>query len=100
MEPTQRNYTNVETNKVFRLYMNEDRSKFELIYENPVDDLDLAKGTTVNGFYLAAHNSIDIKINNKKIVKIPAGYFYNLKENEVVTHQRYSGIQKQFKKAN
>ena len=97
LEPTNRSFTNIETGKKFRLYMDENR-EFALIYESNKNNMDMANGTSVNGWYLSAHTSIDVKINNSKIVKIPNGSFYNLKEGETVTHSRYSGMQKNFKK--
>lgn len=92
MQPTQRTFTNVETNQTCRLYTSNDASKYHLIYEGQPKEI--ADGSEVNGFYLAAHTGVTIKINNKKIVFISSGQFYPLKEGEKVTHKKYVGFNK------
>ena len=97
MEKTNRVYTDVETGKIWNLHFDSQKNSYHLIYENKGDQMDHATGSEVNGFY-ATVNEIDLKINSKKIIKLPACSFYNLKENEHVTHKRYTGIQKNFSK--
>ena len=96
---TQRTFTDVETKKRFSLYQDEETKDFELIFDEPTGDpTEHAKGTTVNGFYVAAHDDTEIKLNTKKIVKLPRGYFYNLKEGEKVTHRKFTCLKQNFKK--
>ena len=97
---TNRTFTDIETNKIFSLYQDSDTKNFKLIYDNSdvQKSNDLANGTTVNGWYLSAHTGVTIKLNNKKEVVIPSGYFYNFKENEKATHKKYTGLQKRFTK--
>ena len=66
----------------------------ELIYDNPKNDLDFAKGTSVNGFYLCPFDSVSIKLNTGKVINLSCGEFYALKENEEVTHKKYAGFAK------
>lgn len=98
LEKTNRSFTDIETKKVFNLYRDSKTGEFVLQYDNPLNDYDFAKGTTVNGFYIAGHDDIEIKLNNGKKIKLPRGYFYNLKENEDVTHRRYTALKMNFRK--
>ncbi len=96
IKPTNRVYRNVLTDKPFRLWSNTDTHEFSLI---SVGTETHAKGTTVNGWYLAAHTSMHIKLNTGKIVYLPQGTFYNLVENEQgviekVTHIKYCGFKR------
>jgi len=96
MKPTQRTYTDVETNEVFRLYSNDKTGAFKLITDGSIM---FAKGCEVNGFYIASHTSMDIKLNTGEIIHLDRGQFYNLKENkdniiEDVTHVKYCGFKK------
>ena len=81
--PTQRKYTDHDTKRVFTLYTHPSTHNYELIYDNPKNDLDLAKGTSVNGFYLCPFDSVSIKLNTGKVINLSCGEFYALKENEV-----------------
>lgn len=92
MQPTQRTYTDAETGLNCRLYTSNDASKYHLIYEGQPDII--ADGCEVNGFYIAAHTPETIKINGSKQVKLNTGEFYNLKENEKVTHRKFCGFSK------
>ena len=92
--PTQRKYTDHETKRVFTLYTHPSTHNYELIYDNPKNDLDLAKGTGVGGFYLCPFDSVSIKLNTGKVVNLGYGEFYTLKENEQVTHKKYAGFAK------
>ena len=88
---TQRTFKDVENNEVFALYMDNENHEYSLISEGSKK---YAKGTEVNGFYICAHTGASIKINNSKIISLPMGTFYNLKENEVITHKKYTGFTK------
>lgn len=97
MTPTQRTYKDVETGDVFRLYSDQTTGSFKLISDPTDDPMAMAGGTEVNGFYICSHSGAAIKINGKRIVKVPQGSFYNLKEGEQATHQKYTGLN-QFRK--
>lgn len=90
MTPTNRIFRNVENGHECRLYTSKDNSQYHLIYEGQHDII--ADGCEVNGFYLLAHTGATVKVNSKKQVKIGMGEFYNLKENEKVTHIKYTGF--------
>ncbi len=94
MNPTQRTYTDTETGDKFRLYMNSEGNKYALITDGSDNPEAPAKGSKVNGFYLCAFTGVTIKINNKKLVKMANGEFYNLKEGETVTHKKFIGFKK------
>ena len=94
MLPTQRTFTDTETKDVFRLYANEDFSKYKLISDPTKKPMEMAGGTEVNGFYISAHTGVTIKLNSVKTVKIGMGEFYNLKEGEVITHRKYTGFKR------
>lgn len=99
MTATQRNFKDIETGKVFDLFIDETtKSNYKLIYTQSTDTMDMANGTEVNGFYISAGYPLLIKLNTKKIIKLEKGTFYNLKEGEEVTHRKYEG-QKRFIKA-
>ena len=87
MTPTNRIFTNVETNFKCRLYTSNESSVYHLIYEGQHEQI--ADGCEVNGFYLLAHTGGAIKINGKKQISLNMGEFYNLKEGETVTHVKY-----------
>lgn len=91
--PTKRNFRNVETGDIFKLYMNQITNEYKLIFEGE-NHPKMSKGTQVNGWYLSAHTPIEIKLNNSKIVRLGTGDFYNLKEEEEVTHKKYCGFKK------
>lgn len=96
---TERTFINVETQKRFSLYQDANTKNFELIFDTQTDDpMEHAPGTRINGYYIAGHDDAEIKLNTKKIVKVPRGYFYNLKEGEQVTHRRFSSLGGGFKK--
>jgi len=92
-EPTQRSFTNVETNRKFTLYQSYVTGKYKLIYDtsDKNNPMDMANGTEVNGFFICAHTDCHIKINNNKVVYIPQGSFYHTKEGEEITHKKYTG---------
>ena len=92
--PTQRKYTDHDTKRVYTLYTHPSTHNYELIYDNPKNDLDFAKGTSVGGFFLCPFDSVSIKLNTGKIVNLGHGEFYKLKENEQVTHKKYAGFAK------
>ncbi len=91
---TKRKFEDVETNKVFCLYMHSETHEYKLIYNSSVNSNDLANGAEINGFYISAHSGAQIKINNKKTVSLTIGQFYNLKEGEQVTHRKFTGFKK------
>jgi hypothetical protein len=90
MVRTKRSFIDIEDKEVFVLYQ-ESNDSFRLISDGSEK---YAKGTEVNGFYICAHCGVTIKINNKKQITLPMGTFYNLKENEVITHKKYTGFDK------
>ena len=92
--PTQRVFKDVETGQDFRLYTDDTQSKYQLITEGGNKPTDYAKGTQVNGFYICAHTGVTIKINGSKEVSLPRGTFYNIKEDEVITHKKFIGFKK------
>ncbi len=92
MTPTQRTYTDVETGYNCRLYTSKDASQYHLIYEG--QDNHVADGSEVNGFYLAAHSGVTVKINGRKQINLSNGQFYHLKEGERATHRKFDGFPK------
>ena len=90
MQPTQRTFTDIETNYKCRLYTSNDASKYHLIYEGQQEKI--ADGSEVNGFYICAHTPITIKTNKGNEIKLSTNNFYHLKENEIVTHKKYAGF--------
>lgn len=88
MQRTNRTFSDVETKEIFVLYV-KPNGNYELISDG---SLKHAKGTQVNGFYICAHCDVTIKINNIKAVHLKQGTFYNLKENEQITHKKYIGF--------
>ena len=92
MQATQRTFKDVETGYNFRLYTSQDASKYHLIAEGQHDKM--ADGCEVNGFYISSHTGVTIKINNSKLVKLNTGQFYNLKEDEKITHKKFVGFSK------
>jgi len=92
LTPTQRTYTDIETGYTTRLHTSHDASQYHLIYEGQNDKI--ADGSEVNGFYLAAHTSVIIKLNTGKKIPVSSGSFYHLKENEKVTHRKFTGFTK------
>lgn len=95
---TERKFKDIETGKYFSLYQDSETKEFELIYDEPKGDLGILEGTAVNGFYIAAHDDMQIKLNTGKIVKLPRGTFYNLKEDEIVTHRKFTALKMNFRK--
>jgi hypothetical protein len=86
---TNRHFKNCETGDICDLWMDDITHEYKLIHQGSEQT---AKGSEVNGFYIAAHSSITIKINRKKIVSISRGEYYNLKEFEQITHKKYCGF--------
>lgn len=96
MRPTQRTFTDVETKEVFRLHTDDNTHVPALISDGSKVH---TKGTQVNGFYIAGHTSVTIKLNTGKIIEVCQGEFYNLKETEAgiieeVTHKKYAGFKR------
>ena len=91
LDKSERTFNDVETNEKFSLYINPENHNFHLISEGSEKH---AKGTEVNGFYICAHSPIAIKINGSKVIDLPTGTFYNLKENETITHKKYCGFKR------
>lgn len=94
MIATQRQYKDVETGEIFRLFTSQDQSKFHLLKDETNATFNFPKGTGVNGFYICAFTSCTIKINGKKEVFLPMGSFYNLKEGEEITHKKFIGFKR------
>lgn len=90
MQPTQRTFTDIETNYKCRLYTSADASKYHLIYEGQPEKI--ADGSEVNGFYICAHSPVTIKTNKGKQIKLAINSFYHLKEGEKITHKKYVGF--------
>jgi hypothetical protein len=88
---TQRTFENVETKEVFALYMHSETHEYKLISDGSEKH---AAGTEVNGFYIAPHTSVTLKINGTKQVYVGNGQFYNIKEGETITHKKYIGFKK------
>ena len=97
--PTQRLFKCLDSGYLFRLHTNAETHEPSLFIEPSTNPEAPTKGTEVNGWYLSMTNPVDIKINNTKVVKIPVGFFYNLKEDEIITHKKFIGFDKRFKKA-
>ena len=94
LQPTNRIFKDIQNDYPFRLHYDVDNGEYALITDKPLKSSDHAEGTTVNGWYLAAHSGVQIKINGKKVIKLFAGSFYNLKEGEKVTHKKYTGFKR------
>ena len=92
MTATNRIFTDIEDNEKFRLYVNETTHEYKLELEGKSEKY--AQGTSVNGFYICAHCGVTLKINGKKQIYLPMGTFYNLKENEIITHKKFTGFKK------
>jgi uncharacterized membrane protein YfhO len=86
---TQRSFKDVETKEIFCLLMDDETKDFKLVSDGSEV---FAKGTEVNGFYICAHTDVTIKINNSRQIKLNRGTFYNLKENEKITHKKFTGF--------
>lgn len=96
---SKRTYRDVETGERFTLYYEGKDEQTQIAYGFHLiteGSKNLAKGSEVNGFYLCPFDSCSIKINGEKIVKLSMGEFYNLKEDETITHKRWAG-QKEWK---
>jgi hypothetical protein len=85
---TERSFSNVETGEVFALYMDSNTHQYKLISEGSEKH---AKGTEVNGFYLAAHTGATIRLNTKKEIFVNTSQFYNYEEGEQATHRKFVG---------
>ena len=97
LQPTNRTFRDTETGEEFTLYMHSETHEYALIKDEKSKGLnpeECCLGTRINGWYLSAHSGVTIKINNKKIVKIAMGEFYNLKEDEIITHKKYNGFKR------
>lgn len=92
MKATQRTFTDVETGHKCRLYTSADASRYHLIYEGQHQQI--ADGSEVNGFYIAAQTGATIRLNTKKELYVSNGQFYHLKEGEQVTHRKFIGFTK------
>ena len=97
LQKTQRTFKDIEDNENFNLYIDNEKHNYALISEGSEK---YANGTSVNGFYICAHTSVDIKINNSKVINLPTGYFYNIKEGERITHKKFCGFKKFTKEKN
>lgn len=84
MRPTQRTYTDIETNEEFILYSDDTTGRNALMNNNK----------TVKSGYICAHSGVEIKLNTKKVIKLDRGTFYNLKQDEQVTHKKYLGFKR------
>ena len=82
---SQRSYSNKETGQIFTLYTDSDKHTHHLID---------SKGNEAKPFYVCAFDSVQIKINNSKIISLSMGEFYHLKEGEKATHKKYAGFKK------
>lgn len=89
---TQRSYRDIETNLKFDLYVHPDTHNFRLILDENENNNICAKGTEINGFYICSFTDCEIKINNKRVIKLPYGTFYCLKEGENITHKKFAGF--------
>lgn len=87
--PTKRKFRDVETGETFALYMNQETHEYKLISEGSKE---CAKGTEVNGFYIASCTAATIKLNTGKQVFVNSGEFYHLKESERATHRKFIGF--------
>jgi hypothetical protein len=85
MERTNRTFINQADNEIFALYHNPIQGHYKLISDGSAKH---APGTTIENFYSCSYSETIIKINNSKIVKLSNGQFYNLKDNETVTHRK------------
>ena len=65
-------------------------SKYHLIYEGQQEKI--ADGSEVNGFYICAHTPVIIKTNKGNQIKLSTNNFYNLKQDEIITHKKYDGF--------
>lgn len=91
---TKRQFKDIEADSEWwSLYRHENTGEFALFWDND-DESVYAKGSSVNGFYICAHTSVSIKINNKKTINLDTNSFYNLKDGETITHKKYIGFKK------
>lgn len=97
MKKTARQYENIETGYIYSLYQDQ-TDNFHLIIDEDQGPEAPAIGTECNGFYICAFTDTYIKINNTKVIKLPWGTFYNIKEGEEITHKKFF-IEKKFRKA-
>jgi hypothetical protein len=86
--PTQRIYTNIETNQRFVMYYNDINDTRDLRNE--------ITGEIVTNFYCAAFSGITLKFNDKSISTLNAGEFIELRSDKIPTHRKYTGLQKNF----
>ena len=91
MQPTGKIFTNVETGEKVELHMNNYKHTFALFH---LGSETTTAGSKVNGFYLTTTNPLTIKLNNRKVIPLPAMHYYNLKENEEVVKRKYEGMDK------
>lgn len=89
MRPTQRVYTDKETNERFRLFVDDSTKDFRLLSDGSATH---APGTEVNGFYLCPFDACTIKLNTKRTIPLSPGEFYNLKEGERVASRKFAGF--------
>ncbi len=88
--PSQRIYTNVETNEKFRMYVDDTNHSLDLRNEK--------NGKIITLFYCAAFNGITLKFKDKSILELNAGEFIETDFAKIPTHKKYTGIQKKFTK--
>jgi hypothetical protein len=86
--PTQRIYTNIETNQRFVMYSDDINHTTDLRNE--------LTGEIVTNFYCAAFSGITLKFNDKSIFTLNSGEFIELRSDKIPTHRKYTGLQKNF----
>lgn len=89
---TNRTFKDVETNEIFALWSDSDTHEMRLFIED--ESKERAKGTEVNGFYICTFTDCHIKINADKVIHLPQGTFYNMKQGERITHKKFKGKNK------
>lgn len=94
MRPTQRSYSDIETNEKWNYQVNDVTGDHCLKMVEYQGELATALGTECHSFYACGFDSVTIKINNKKEVKLSTGDFYTIKEGEKITHKKYAGFKR------
>ena len=87
MDKTQRTYTNIETNELYSLYRNPNTDQIALVKQ---DNGEILR----EPFYACGFDSLTIRLNTKKEINLNSGSFYQLKEDEKVTHRKFAGFNK------
>jgi len=88
--PTQRIYTNIETNESFRMYHDNITGTNDLRNES--------NGQIITCFYCAAFNGITLKFKDNSVVTLNAGEFIETNFAKMPTHKKFTGLQKRFSK--